>query len=216
MGGEALPAGMALLRAPRAAPDPAGRPPTGEELRAVLEAATAVPDHGRLRPWRFVVATGDARGALGDALAAALVEARPDAAPAAVASVRAKPLSAPAVVVLVASPVAGSNVPRWEQHASAASCGYAMVLAGTALGLGAVWKSAGVLDGAGLRRVLALGPDEAVFGWILLGTRPGTAATVERPVAPLEEVVAVLGAAGDLTPWGTVAGGPARAGPGQE
>lgn len=197
-----LAGGPTLLSAERVAPDPDGPVPTSEELAAVLRAATTVPDHGRLHPWRFVVATDAGREALGDALAAALVETHPDAPEAAVAKARGKPMAAPAVVVLIASPVAGSNVPRWEQHASAACCGYAMVLAGTALGLGAVWKSAGVLDGTRLRHVLALGPDEAVFGWVLLGPRPPIRQRPDRRAVTLPEVASVLDGGGSLTPWG--------------
>ncbi len=200
--GAASPA-LDLLSSRRVAPDPAGTPPTPAELEIVLRAATSVPDHGRLHPWRFVVATGTGRAVLGDALAAAVMEARPDAPEATVAKARAKPMAAPAVVVLVASPVTGSNVPLWEQHASAACCGHAMVLAGSALGLGAVWKSAGVLTGTRLRHVLSLGPDEAVFGWILLGARPGGTSPALRPEIPLAQVASVLDGDRPLVAWGT-------------
>ncbi len=40
-----------------------------------------------------------------------------------------------------------------------------------ALGLGAVWKSGRHLDGAPIRRLLAMGPDEQLMGWINLGHR---------------------------------------------
>lgn len=197
-----------LFSARRIAPDPAGPVPSPAELETVLRAATSVPDHGRLHPWRFVVATGAGRAVLGDALAAAVVEARPDAPEAAVAKARGKPMVAPAVVVLIASPVTGSNVPLWEQHASAACCGHAMVLAGSALGLGAVWKSAGVLTGARLRHILALGPDETVFGWILLGGRPGGAPPAPRPEVPLDQVASVLDGDRPLVAWGARDGVP--------
>jgi nitroreductase len=195
-------AALDLLSARRVAPDPDGPPPSSAELETVLRAATSVPDHGRLHPWRFVVATGTGRAVLGEALASAVVEARPDAPEATAVKARGKPMAAPAVVVLIASPVAGSNVPLWEQHASAACCGHAMVLAGSALGLGAVWKSAGVLAGTRLRHVLSLGPDEAVFGWILLGARPGGASPAPRPEVPLAQVASVLDGDRPLVAWG--------------
>ena len=192
-----------LLSARRVAPDPDGPPPSSADLETVLRAATSVPDHGRLHPWRFVVVTGAGRAALGDALAAAVVEARPDAPEATVVKARGKPMAAPTVIVLIASPVAGSNVPLWEQHASAACCGYAMVLAGSALGLGAVWKSAGVLAGDRLRHVLSLGPDEVVFGWILLGARSGGASPGPRPEVPLAQVASVLDGDRPVAAWDT-------------
>ena len=57
---------------------------------------------------------------------------------------------------LIASPDTRSNVPVWEQEASASCTGYAMVLAANALGLGAVWKSAAVLDTPPVRCLFAL------------------------------------------------------------
>ena len=40
--------------------------PDAAELNTILQAALRAPDHGRLRPWRFVVVAGDRRQALGD------------------------------------------------------------------------------------------------------------------------------------------------------
>src|SRR5215218_4068321 len=46
--------------------------PEGTELDLILEAGLRAPDHGRLRPWRFVLIRGEARAALGECLASAL------------------------------------------------------------------------------------------------------------------------------------------------
>src|SRR5438309_12064883 len=48
--------------------DPA---PDGAELDLILEAGLRAPDHGRLRPWRFVLIRGEARLAWGERLAEA-------------------------------------------------------------------------------------------------------------------------------------------------
>jgi nitroreductase len=74
--------------------------------------------------------------------------------------------------MLIASPNPESNVPEWEQVASASCTGYAVVLAATALGFGAVWKSAAVLEATPIRALFALAPGERLLGWINLGT-PG-------------------------------------------
>ena len=39
--------------------------PDAEQLRTILTAATRVPDHGKLTPWRFITFTGEARGRFG-------------------------------------------------------------------------------------------------------------------------------------------------------
>ena len=41
-------------------------------LELILASAAAAPDHGRLRPWRFIVIEGDSLGRFGDLLAAHL------------------------------------------------------------------------------------------------------------------------------------------------
>ena len=131
------------LSAVRPEPDPAGRAPDAGDLDLILSTATTVPDHGDLRPWRFVVSAGAGRDRFAEALVAGLHEQRgTDLPEAVVAKMRAKAYAAPCAVLLVASPDPTSNVEVWEQVVSASCTGYAVVLAATGLGYGAVWKSA--------------------------------------------------------------------------
>lgn len=143
--------------------------PTDRQLDAILGAATTVPDHGSLRPWRFFVVTGDQRVRFGRALRAAGVEHLDAPAEAALAKLESKALVAPTMIVLVCAPTAG-KVALWEQEASAASAGYAMVLAAHVLGLGAIWKSASVRTGEALRALFDLTEHDRLMGWVNLGT----------------------------------------------
>ncbi len=149
-----------------------GPAPSERELRELLEAACAVPDHKMLQPYRFVVARGDARAAFGDALAAAALQAMPELPAPKLNKVREKAFFAPALVALVSSP-REANVPVWEQEAAAACTGFALVLAAEALGFGAVWKSAPVHEGAALYELLGLRAGERFLGWVNVGTRTG-------------------------------------------
>jgi nitroreductase len=161
------------LGAPRAEPLRDGTPPDDRSLARILETATTVPDHGSLRPWRFAVIIGAGRERFAEALVESLHELRGNDLPdAVVAKMRGKAFAAPCAVVLIASPNPESNVPEWEQVASASCTGYALVLAATALGFGAVWKSAAVLDGTPIRALFELAHSERLLGWINLGT-PG-------------------------------------------
>ncbi|HEY5153252.1 MAG TPA: nitroreductase, partial [Acidimicrobiales bacterium] len=181
--------------------------PSPRELDLILAAATTVPDHGNLRPWRFVVVQGEGREGFGEALVAAARAARPDLPPELADKTRRKAFLAPCLVAVIASPVDPSKVPVWEQVVSASCTGYALVLAADALGLGAVWKTAAVMDGALLRATLGLRAGEQFLGWVNLGRRPERDVTARRPL-DLGERVQVLGPRG-LTPW-VVARDPSR------
>ncbi|MEZ4596360.1 MAG: nitroreductase family protein [Chloroflexota bacterium] len=159
---------LALLAGRRSAPALTAPGPTDAQLRTILGAATSVPDHGRLRPYRFVVIAGEARRRFGAALRQAAVEAGAD--PVTIAKAPRKPLFGPLQVAIIASPRQHATVPAWEQEVTAGLTGYAMWLAAAALGVGAAWKSGRHLDGEPVRRLLGMTPDERLLGWLNLGT----------------------------------------------
>ena len=154
--------------------------PTHHELDLILRAATTVPDHGSLQPWRFIVVAGNERERFGAALRDAGVADNPDMHEAVRDKLFKKAFVAPTLIVLVSSPEA-SNVARWEQEASAASAGYAMTLAAHVLGVGAIWKSAPVRSGLALTQLFDLGADDLLMGWVNLGTAAVKARDRRRP-----------------------------------
>ncbi len=175
----------------RSAPALTTPAPTDAQLRAILGAATSVPDHGRLRPYRFVVIAGEARRRFGAALRQAAEAAGAD--PVTIAKAPRKPMFGPLQVAIIASPRAHPTVPGWEQEATAALTGYAMELAAAALGLGAAWKSGFHLDGEPVRRLLAMAPGERLLGWVNLGTtttsdKPDKAEAAPRPAPSVTEL----------------------------
>jgi nitroreductase len=184
------------LVARRVEPARPGTPPDDAALRRVLEVATTVPDHGGLRPWRFAVVRGSGRDRFGQALVAGLIRTRGKGVPeAALTKMRGKAFAAPCAVVMIASPQLDSNVPEWEQVASASCTGYAMVLGATALGLGAVWKSAAVLDTDPVRELFGLAPHEKLLGWVNLGSpgEPSRKKSGEPEATGLDGLVTVIG-----------------------
>ena len=182
---------LGLLSANRAVPDRNGTAPDNDQLAAILKVASTVPDHGALRPWRFAVVRGEGRQRFGDALVAGLVGERgaelPDSV---ITKMRQKAFAAPALVMLIASPQVGSNVPVWEQVAAASCTGYAVVLAATGLGLGAIWKSAPVLHTEPVRRLFGAQPDEQLLGWVNLGS-PSERTSDRRETVPAAPVVVI-------------------------
>jgi nitroreductase len=79
--------------------------------------------------------------------------------------------------------------------ASASCTGYAIVLAASALGLGAVWKSAAVLEADPVRALFDLRPDERLQGWVNLGSPAPFGPRAARPESPadLDALVTVIG-----------------------
>lgn len=189
-------AGLELLMNRRSAPVLVAPPPSEAELETILRAATTVPDHGTLRPWRFVVVEGEARARFGDALVRSILQARPDSPPEAMVKARLKAFVAPVFVVVISSPKDDGKTPEWEQVISAGLTGYAMLLAAASLGLAAGWKSSHHLEGDSLRELLALGPREKLLGWINLGHMQESVAAgmsiKPRPEVELGDVVTRL------------------------
>src|SRR3954452_19588214 len=77
--------------------------PSPGQLRALLAAGASAPDHGRLKPWRFIVIEGDARGRLGDLMAQTLRRNEPATSDARLEGERKKAFRAPVVLVVAAA-----------------------------------------------------------------------------------------------------------------
>ena len=114
---------------------------------------------------------------------------------------RGKAFAAPCTVAVIASPDPSSNVPVWEQVASASCTGYAIVLAASALGLGAVWKSAAVLETEPVRDPVRAVRARTAAGVGEHGDARGPRGRKARPTerAGLSELVTVIDE--DRHPW---------------
>jgi nitroreductase len=80
-----------------------------------MEAAVRAPDHGRLRPWRFLTIRGDDRTRFGELLAAALARKEPETPGERLEHERSKALRAPLIIVVADH----SKIPAVEQLLSA-------------------------------------------------------------------------------------------------
>lgn len=169
--------------------------PSSAELERMLRAAGSVPDHGLLRPFRFVLVEGDGRTRFGDALAQAAAEHSPGLPESRLQKMRDKAFRSPTVLALVFSPKPG-KIELWEQQVTAACAGYAVLLAAQALGVGAVWKSVPFTQARAFSEVLGLGEREQMLGWLHLGTPTFDEPLPARPALPLHELVSVLNADG--------------------
>lgn len=152
--------------------------PERAELDMLLTAAARVPDHGKLEPWRFVVARGTALARL-----AALVETRGAVLglePEKVAKQARAFADSPLMVAVIASPKGTERIPAIEQSYSAGAVCLSLLNAALAAGWGANWLSGfAAYDRGFLSEGLALAPHEEVAGFVHIGTE--TTAPPERP-----------------------------------
>lgn len=145
--------------------------PDDAAIKVLLEAAAAAPDHGRLRPWRFLLVRGEGRARLGELFEQSVLAERPDAREAELEKQRAAPLRAPLLIVPIARlQPQHPKIPLWEQEASAACAVQNILLAAHALGFAGKWSSGAIADSAHVRSGLGLEADERLLGFVYLGT----------------------------------------------
>jgi nitroreductase len=138
-----------------------------EEIGALLDLAVRAPNHKLTEPWRFRVFTGVARGALGEAMAAA-IRATGVENPAALDTERGKPLRAPAIVVVTS--VSGKDALETEENGAAVAAAVQnFLLAAHAHGLGAIWRTGKAMHAPEVAEFLGMNPGEFFVAAVYLG-----------------------------------------------
>ncbi|UUP15863.1 nitroreductase family protein [Nitratireductor thuwali] len=170
-----------FLLARRSAPIPEleGPEPTREEIETMLRAATRVPDHGMLAPWRFILYRGDARRSVGEKLAALAEEREGPLSEARREQELTRFSRAPLVVGVVSVPRESAKIPQWEMFLSGGMAAMNLILAADALGFGSNLITNWYSDVEEGRRILGLAPDEKVIGFVHIGRHKG--GTPDRP-----------------------------------
>ena len=145
--------------------------PTGEALNQILRAALRAPDHGALRPWRFLVIEGAALGRLADLGAACLRRREPDATDADLDRAREKLTRAPMVVVLGGriDPV-HRKIPEVEQILSIGAAAMNLLNALHALGFAGKWVTGPNAYDPYFAEGLGFAPPERCFGMLMIGS----------------------------------------------
>jgi nitroreductase len=164
-----------------------GPGPSASEIDTILTIASRVPDHGKLRPWRFIVFEGDARLAAGDKIVRAFAAKYPDATQDQVDKERERLARAPLVIAVVSRAAEHKKIPEWEQVLSAGAAAMSLVLAAHALGYAANWITEWYAYDRFVLASFGVGPQERLAGFIHIGRPKGPAEDRDRP--PLAEIV---------------------------
>ncbi len=155
--------------------------PDDAQISRIIAAASRVPDHGRLAPWRFIVYRGEAREEIGRKLAA-LAEEREGPLPEGRRNQELTRFSrAPVVIGVVSTPKEHPKIPDWEKFLSGGMAAMNLIIAANALGYGTNMITNWYSDVPEGRAILGLAPDERVVGFVHIGTFEGTAPERPRP-----------------------------------
>jgi nitroreductase len=146
--------------------------PTAEQLQMLIAAASRAPDHGRMKPWRFVVVNGSARESFATAVAEARRARLPDMTDDQIVAEKDKVRRSPTIMVVGCAITKGnSKVPEIEQVVAVGAAVENMLLAANAMGVGAMWKTGPAAYDAGVKAAVGLGPDDHIVAILHLGTR---------------------------------------------
>jgi len=148
--------------------------PTAAEVTVALEAAARAPDHGALRPWRFIlIREPAARARLADLCARRMLERDPDTPPRKLDKARNMPRTAPLVIAIAARVQSEHKVPELEQLLSTGAAVMNLLNAFHAQGYGAIWLTGGNGYDREIGAQLGVLAEERSLGFVYVGTVQG-------------------------------------------
>ena len=158
--------------------DPA---PEGRTLERIVAAGLRAPDHGRLRPWRFVAIRGEARARFADLCIAALRARDPTATDAEAARMRGKLTAPPLILALGVHVTPSEKVPEVEQMMAVAAATMNILNAAHALGYAGKWVTGPNAYDPAVASALGFGAEDRLAGLLYLGTPAEPAIALRRP-----------------------------------
>ncbi len=144
--------------------------PDAAQIDQLLRAALRAPDHGVLRPWRFMLLEGEQRQRLGELFVAAQRQDDPDTDAAVLDKLRNNPLRAPTVLVVVAETDPHNRVPVIDQVMAVAAAAQNIMLAAHALDIGAMWRTGRMAEHPLVKQRLGFADKDEIVGYLYLGT----------------------------------------------
>ena len=152
-----------------------------ELIEKLLDAGAQAPNHFKVRPWRFVVLTEEARNRLGDVMAASQRDRKPDLPSETFDKTRALPLRAPVLIAVGVDKPAEEKVLEVENIAAASAACQNILLAAQALGLGAIWRTGEWALDKKVKEFLGFSADQHMIGFIYVGYPDFTGEFPPRP-----------------------------------
>lgn len=153
--------------------------PEGEALDNILRAALRAPDHGTLQPWHFTVIQGEGLERFSALLESVARTSQQDEK--GIEKAKQAPFRAPMIITVVARCEEHPKVPRWEQIVSAGCAVMAMQMAAVSQGFNGIWRSGAWTEDEEVRRAFQCREQDAIVGFLYLGTPQLKSATTLLP-----------------------------------
>jgi nitroreductase len=150
-------------------------------IEKLLSAAVQAPNHYKVRPWRFVVMTGNALDKLGDVFTASLLDRKPDAPQEALDKTRALPRRAPLLIAVGVDRPSEQNVIEIENVVAASAACQNLLLAAQAEGLAVKWRTGEWAEDVKVKEFLGFAPDKHVIAFLYIGYPESSAEFPPRP-----------------------------------
>jgi nitroreductase len=145
--------------------------PSAAQISQAVDAALCAPDHGALRPWRFVVIQGGARARLSELFVRRMQQREPATPPGKIEKARTMPLTAPLVIAVGAHLRRDHKVPEIEQLLSTGAAVMNLLNAFHAQGFGAIWLTGGNAYDIEIGQALGFQQDERCLGFVYVGSK---------------------------------------------
>jgi nitroreductase len=158
--------------------------PEGAELDLILDAGLRAPDHGRLRPWRFVLIRGPQRAAWADRVAEAIAARDPANATALSERYRAWVERTPLIIAVGAEVQAGHKIPEIEQMLAAGAAAMNMLNAVHMLGYGGMWVTGLNAYDPAINKLLGFEAPSRLVGFVGVGTPRPMPQDAPKPARP--------------------------------
>lgn len=155
--------------------------PSRDQLEQILRCAVRAPDHGRLRPWRFVVVAGKGLNELGKLYEKAALAGDPELGDARCERLRRLPLRAPMIIVALTQVETGHKIPVIEQVVAVGVAVQNIQLAARALGYGAMWRTGEMASDPVVREHFGLQEKDEIVSFLYIGTTEGVPRDAEMP-----------------------------------
>ena len=146
--------------------------PTPEQFERLLSAAARAPDHGRLKPWRFIRVDDAVRESLANAVAEARRDQIPTYTDEQMELEREKIRRSPSILVVgcaVRRDIA--KVPEIEQVIAVGAAVENLLLAAQDMGVGVMWKTGPAAYSPKVKAAVGLAADDHIVAILHLGTR---------------------------------------------